>query len=392
MTSFSLKRAWAIFFKEFVQLRRDRISAGLIVGVPLMQLLLFGYAINNDPHHLPAAVMTHDTGQLARAVVSALERTTYLNVVHFPKNGEAMDALLRQGKVTLAVTIPHDFTRRVMKRENPVILVEADASDPTAAASAISAVMGLPEYALMHDLRESLRGDATFDSSLLASMTGAGGPPFSIVLHRLFNPENVTAFHIVPGLLGTILTLTLVMMTAMAVTRENERGTMEFLLATPLRPMEIMAGKLLPYVFVGIVQVGLILFAGATLFSVPMAGTLAGWVALSLGAFLFILCNLCLGYLISTVAKNQLQAMQMSFFYLMPSIFLTGFAFPFYGMPGWAQTLGEALPTTHFLRIVRGALLKSQTLADTAPELLALGLIVLLISAGAVARSRTTLD
>ena len=392
MNRFSLKRTLAIFFKEFVQLRRDRVTAGMIIGVPLMQLLLFGYAINNDPHHLPAAVMAHDSGQLARSVVSALEQTAYLDVVYRPTNREAMDALLRQGKVTLAVTIPHDFTRRVMKRENPVILVEADASDPTAAASAINAVMGLPEYALMHDLPEKLRGDATFDGTLLAGMTGACGPPFSITLHRLFNPENITAFHIVPGLLGTILTLTLVMMTAMAVTRENERGTMEFLLATPLRPMEIMAGKLLPYVFVGIVQVVLILFAAATLFSVPMARTPAGWLALSLGAFLFILCNLCLGYLISTVAKNQLQAMQMSFFYLMPSIFLTGFAFPFYGMPVWARTLGEFLPTTHFLRVVRGALLKEQALVDTGPELLALGLIVFLIAVGAVARSRTTLD
>ena len=392
MSRFSLKRALAIFFKEFVQLRRDRVSAGMIIGVPLMQLLLFGYAINNDPHHLPAAVMAHDNGQFARAVVSALEQTAYLDVVHKPTSREAMDALLRQGRVTLAVTIPHDFTRRVMKRETPTILVEADASDPTAAASAINAVMGLPEYALMHDLHENLRGDATFDGTLLAGMTGAGGPPFSITLHRLFNPENITAFHIVPGLLGTILTLTLVMMTAMAVTRENERGTMEFLLATPLRPMEIMAGKLLPYVFVGIVQVALILFAAATLFSVPMARTMAGWLALSLGAFLFILCNLCLGYLISTVAKNQLQAMQMSFFYLMPSIFLTGFAFPFYGMPLWARTLGEFLPTTHFLRIVRGALLKEQTLADTGPELMALGLIVIVIAVGAIARSRTTLD
>jgi ABC-2 type transport system permease protein len=379
MSGRSILRIFAVLAKEFTQLRRDRITFGMILGIPIMQLLLFGYAINNDPRHLPAAVVSHDNSNLARAVVVSLERTAYVDVRYLPRSEGEMDQLIRRGKVMLAITIPPDFTRRVLKRDRPQILAEADASDPTAAAGALAAVAQLPTEALRHELIGPV---AAADN----------GAPFEVVIHRLYNPENITSYNIVPGLLGIILSLTLVMMTAMAVTRESERGTMESLLSTPARPIEIMIGKLIPYVLVGIVQTVVVLGAARMLFSVPMAESFAGWFALVSGIILFIIGNLALGYFISTLARSQLQAMQMSFFYMLPSIFLSGFAFPFYGMPGWARAIGEVMPVTHFLRVVRGALLKDQVMADMTGELVALGAFVLVVSTAAVARSRTTLD
>jgi len=376
---FSLLRIFAVLAKEFTQLRRDRITFAMILGIPIMQLTLFGYAINNDPRHLPAAVISHDPGNLARAVVNSLEHTGYVDIRYLPRSEAEMDQLIRRGKVILAVTIPPDFTRRVLKRDHPQILAEADASDPTTAAGALAAVEQLPIEALRHDLL----GPVTPEQA---------DPPFEVVVHRLYNPENITSYNIVPGLLGIVLSLTLVMMTAMAVTRESERGTMESLLSTPARPTEIMVGKLIPYVLVGIVQTLVILLAARLLFSVPMADSLAGWSALAIGTVMFITGNLALGYFISTLAKSQLQAMQMSFFYMLPSIFLSGFAFPFYGMPVWARVLGEVMPVTHFIRVVRGALLKGQLFGDMTGELGALAAFVILVSVAAVMRSRTTLD
>jgi ABC-2 type transport system permease protein len=376
---FSLLRVFAVLAKEFTQLRRDRITFAMILGIPIMQLTLFGYAINNDPRHLPAAVVSHDHSNLARAVVNSLEHTGYVDVRYLPRSEAEMDRLIRRGKVILAITIPPDFTRRVLKHDQAQILAEADASDPTTAAGALSAVAQLPDEALRHDLIGPIAAPART-------------PPFEVVVHRLYNPENLTSYNIVPGLLGVVLSLTLVMMTAMAVTRESERGTMESLLSTPARPIEIMVGKLIPYVLVGIVQTVVILIAARLLFSVPMASTLAGWFALSTGTVMFITGNLALGYFISTLARSQLQAMQMSFFYMLPSIFLSGFAFPFYGMPGWARAVGEVMPVTHFIRIVRGALLKGQLMADMTGELAALAVFVIVLSCAAVLRSRTTLD
>jgi ABC-2 type transport system permease protein len=379
MTRFSILRVFAVMAKEFTQLRRDRVTFAMILGLPIMQLLLFGYAINNDPRHLPAAVVSHDTGPLARAVISSLERTTYVDVRYLPRSEADMDQLIRRGKVILAITIPPDFSHRVLRRDHAQILAEADASDPVTAAGALGAVAQLPVEALRHDLTGPVAAAAT-------------DPPFEVVVHRLYNPENITSYNIVPGLLGIILSLTLVMMTAMAVTREYERGTMESLLSTPARPTEIMVGKLVPYVLVGIVQTLVILGAARLLFAVPMAQSAAGWTALVVGIIMFIIGNLALGYFISTLARSQLQAMQMSFFYMLPSIFLSGFAFPFYGMPGWARAIGEVLPVTHFLRIVRGALLKNQVMADMTGELVPLFAFVLVVAVAAVARSRTTLD
>jgi ABC-2 type transport system permease protein len=380
MTLLSLPRIVAVMIKEFTQLRRDRITYAMILVMPLMQLMLFGYAINNDPRHLAAAVVAHDHGRLANAVVASLERTTYVDVTHLPTSEAEMDELMRRGDITLALTIPPDFSQRVLKHDKAQILAEVDASDPQAAAGVAAAVAALPAQALRNDLKGA------------AAAPDGGAPPFEVVVHRLYNPEGITSFNIVPGLLAIILSMTLVMMTAMAVTREVERGTMESLLATPATAFEVMIGKLAPYVVVGILQTVIVLGLARLLFGVPMASTLAGWVALAVGIVLFITSNLALGYLISTVVKSQLQAMQVSMFYMMPSMFFSGFMFPFRGLPGWAQVIGEVIPITHFLRVIRGSLLKGQTLPDMGPELLALGAFLVAVSVITIARSRTTLD
>lgn len=374
-----LERVLAVMVKEFTQLRRDRITYAMILVMPLVQLLLFGYAINTDPRHLPAAVVSYDHSNIANAVVASLENTTYVDVRHLPQSEAEMDRLMRRGSINLGLTIPPDFTRKVLKGERAQILAEVDASDPVAAGGVTAAVAALPVEALKHDLPPS-------------ASRRTGQPPFEVVIHRLYNPEGINAYNVVPGLLAIILSMTLVMMTAMAVTREVERGTMESLLATPATAFEVMIGKLMPYIAVGLVQTVVVLTLGRLLFHIPLAHDLAGWIALSVGIVLFITSNLALGYLISTLVRSQLQAMQLSMFYLMPSIFLSGFVFPFRGLPRWAQVIGEALPVTHFLRIVRGSLLKGQVLGDMLPELLALGAFLVVAATVTVARSRTTLD
>jgi ABC-2 type transport system permease protein len=379
MKRLSFTRIAAVMIKEFTQLRRDRITYAMILVMPLMQLLLFGYAINTDPRHLPAAVISYDHSRFADSVVAALERTTYVDVKHLPTSEAEMDRLLRRGDITLALTIPPDFSQRVLKGDKAQILAEVDATDPQAAGGVAAAVAALPTTALKQDLKG------------VAAKPGAPAP-FEVVVHRLYNPEGITSFNIVPGLLAIILSMTLVMMTAMAVTREVERGTMESLLSTPATAFEVMIGKLAPYVAVGILQTIVVLCLARLLFGVPLAQTSAGWFALSVGIVLFITSNLSLGYLISTVVRSQLQAMQVSMFYMMPSLFLSGFMFPFRGLPGWAQVLGEVIPITHFLRVIRGSLLKGQVLADMAPDLLALGAFLVAVSVLTVARSRTTLD
>ncbi|MDE1153562.1 MAG: ABC transporter permease [Micavibrio sp.] len=379
MKNISFTRISAVMVKEFTQLRRDRITYAMILVMPLMQLLLFGYAINTDPRHLPAAVISHDHSSIANAVVATLERTTYVDVKYLPTSETEMDSLMRRGKILLALTIPPDFTQRVLKGDRAQILAEVDASDPTAAGGVAAAVAALPGEAL----KNSLKG---------AGAREGGSPLFEVVMHRLYNPEQITSYNIVPGLLALILSMTLVMMTAMAVTREVERGTMESLLSTPATSFEVMVGKLLPYVAVGIMQTLVVLTLARILFSIPLAHTSAGWFALAVGIVLFITSNLALGYLVSTVVRSQLQAMQISMFYMMPSMFLSGFMFPFAGLPRWAQVIGEVIPITHFLRIIRGSLLKDQVLSDMRPDLLALGAFLIVVAVLTVARSRTTLD
>jgi ABC-2 type transport system permease protein len=337
--------------------------------------MLFGYAINNDPRDLPTAVLVQDHGPMARSTLSALVNSGYFKVVQEAGSPADLDRAIARGEVQFALTIPADFTRRVVRADQAQILVEADASDPAATGGAIAALANLPRTALSRDL--------------VGAAAQTGRDPFEVVIHRRYNPESITAYNIVPGLLGVILSMTLVMMTSLGVTREYERGTMEGLLATPARPLEVMIGKLAPYVAVGVVQTVVILVLARALFSVPMAG---GWGALVLGVGLFIVGSLALGFLISTLARTQLQAMQMSFFYILPSILLSGFMFPFRGMPAWAQSLGSIIPVTHFLRVVRGSLLKGLGVEDLWASLLALAAFVVAIAAAAMMRYRRTLD
>ncbi len=377
MSGLSLNRIWAVLTKEFIQLTRDRLTYAMLLVVPVVQLLLFGYAINSDPHHLPTAVLVQDHGPMARSTLAALAGSGYFEITEEAATPEALDLALALGRVQFTITIPADFSRRVVRRDRPQILIEADATDPTATGGALASAAGLPAEALKRDLVGPL------------ARPGVGEAPFEVVVHRRYNPEAISAYNIVPGLLGIILSLTLVMMTSLGVTREYERGTMESLLATPLRPLEVMIGKLAPYVLVGLVQTALILTLGRALFDVPVSG---GWGALMLGVLLFIVGSLALGFLISTLARSQLQAMQMSFFYILPSILLSGFMFPFRGMPGWAQAIGTVIPVTHFLRVVRGALLKGLGISELWPSLAALTVFVLVVSGLAMARYRTTLD
>ncbi|WP_430420497.1 ABC transporter permease [Phenylobacterium sp.] len=377
MKGLSWTRVVAVFLKEFKQLTRDRITYAMMLAIPVIQLTLFGYAINTEPRHLPTAVLIQEDSRYARSIVAALKNSLYFDFVAQARSPAELDRLLRTGEAQFAVTIPGDFSRRVARGDRAQILVEADATDPSATGGAVAALATLPDQALRHELTGAL------------AARGQTPAPFDVVVHRRYNPEAITAYNIVPGLLGIILSLTLVMMTALSVTREIERGTMESLLSTPVEPLEVMIGKLAPYVLVGLVQTVIILIMAATLFDVPMGG---GWIGLSAGIALFITGSLALGFLISTVARSQLQAMQMSFFYILPSILLSGFMFPFRGMPAWAQWIGEVIPVTHFLRVVRGSLLKGQDLGDQWRELSALTAFVLVVTAVAMARYRRTLD
>jgi ABC-2 type transport system permease protein len=373
----SLTRTWAVMAKEFVQLTRDRLTYAMILLLPIIQLLLFGYAINDDPRGLPTAVLVQDNGGFSRSILTALDNSGYFDITLQARSQGELDRALARGEVQFAVIIPADFTRRVVRGDRAQLLVEADASDPSATSGAVAALANLPMQSLNRELTGPLANRAP------------GTQPFEVVVHRRYNPEAITAYNIVPGLLGVILSMTLVMMTSLGMARERERGTMESLLATPVRPLEVMVGKLTPYVLVGLIQATVILVMARLLFAVPMSG---GWIALGTGLMLFIIGSLALGFLISTVAKTQLQAMQMSFFYMLPSILLSGFMFPFRGMPEWAQAIGTAIPVTHFLRVVRGSLLKGVGLENAGPSLFALALFVLVVGTLAMLRYRTTLD
>ncbi len=377
MGGFSWNRFVAVLAKEFVQMRRDRLTFAMMVGVPIMQLVLFGFAINSDPKNLRTAVLDADPSVFSRSLVRALENSGYFRVTRVVASYAEGGRLLDAGEVQFLVTVPEDFSRRLQRGERPVLLVEADASDPAATSNALGALLSLNQTALDHDLKGAL-----------ASLK-PGPPAFELRVQRRYNPEGVTQYNIVPGLIGVVLTMTMVMMTSLSMTRERERGTMENLLATPVRPIEVMAGKIFPFIIVGYVQVAIILAAAHWLFAVPMVGSL---VLLSVASILFIAANLAVGFTFSTIAANQLQAMQMGFFFFLPSIMLSGFMFPFRGMPEWAQWLGEILPLTHFLRVVRGILLKGNAAAEIFPELWPIAAFLLAAAVIALLRYRETLD
>jgi ABC-2 type transport system permease protein len=366
-------RTAAMLIKEFIQLRRDRISFAMIIMIPLIQLMLFGYAINSNPRHLPTAVLLQEESDVGRSILKALENTAYFKVTHQARNEGEIDQLLASGTVLFAIEIPANFERAVRRGDRPALLVAADATDPVAAGSAVGALSGVVQTALQwdHGIPES------------------GAAPFEIRTHARFNPAGDTSLNIVPGLVGTILTMTMLIFTALSVTREIERGTMESLLSMPITPIEIMLGKIVPYIIVGFVQASIIIGIGIGLFGVPLLGSL---LLLALLSTLFITTNLSVGYTFSTLAQNQLQAMQMSMMFFLPNILLSGFMFPFAGMPDWAQWIGECLPLTHYLRIVRSILLKGATLEHLQYDTVWLAGLMLVAMTIAVRRFRRTLD
>ena len=375
--NFSIYRWWAVVVKEFIQMRRDRLTFGMIIGVPLMQLMLFGFAINSDPKGLPTALFIADHSVYSRTITHALENSGYFKFTHVVDSEAEMQHLIATGEIQFGLSIPANFARDLVRGEHPSLLLEADATDPSATSNALGTVTQLMQNVLDRELRGNLKH--------LSSQA----PAVELRVHRAYNPEGITQYNIVPGLMGVVLTMTMVMITALAITRERERGTMESLLATPARPLEVMLGKIVPYIFVGYIQVTLILLAAVQIFHVPILGSISFLLAVS---FVFIAANLSVGIMFSTVAKNQLQAMQMAFFFFLPSILLSGFMFPFRGMPEWAQNLGNILPLTHFLRLVRGILLKGNGWLESGQHLLPIAVFMLAVILLGVLRYRETLD
>jgi len=375
--AFSFRRFGAVVAKEFIQMRRDRMTFGMMVGIPLLQLMLFGFAINADPKHLPTAIRSADHSVFSRTLLEAMRNSSYFRLVRVAASEREVESLLDEGEVQFAVTVPEDFSRHLLRGERPQLLVQADATDPAATGPALSALNLLVDQALERDLAGPL--------SHLRERPG----PVDLRIQRRYNEEGITQYNIVPGLMGVVLTMTMVVITALAITRERERGTMENLLATPTRPTEVMIGKIIPYIVVGYVQTGLILLAARLIFRVPMLGSIP---LLLVFMLVFIAANLAVGITFSTIARNQLQAMQMSFFFFLPSILLSGFMFPFRGMPEWAQHLGTVLPLTHFLRLVRGILLKGNGLDQTLPHVWPMLIFLVVVMTTGIKRYRKTLD
>lgn len=373
----SLNRLLGISFKEIIQMRRDRLTFGMIMGIPIMQLLLFGFAINSDPKHLPTAILVQDNSVFTRTFIRSLENTDYFQIIQKVSSEAESDRLLAEGEVQFVVNIPQDFSRKLVRGEHPAMLLEADATDPAATSNALASLASLGQTVLNRDLTGPL------------AKLRPGDAPFEVRMHRSYNPEGITQYNIVPGLMGVILTMTMVLMTGLAMTRERERGTFENLLATPARPLEVMVGKIMPYIVIGFVQMTLILLAAKFIFDVPFQGSLVLLYGVTL---MFIAANLTLGMTFSTIARNQLQAMQMTFFFFLPSILLSGFMFPFRGMPEWAQVIGNALPLTHFLRLVRGIMLKGNTLPELWPHMWPILLFMLVIMALGSKFYKRTLD
>jgi ABC-2 type transport system permease protein len=374
---FSFRRIAAVLNKEIIQMRRDRLTLAMIVGVPMMQIFLFGFAINLNPKHLPTAVSISDPGTYADSVVAALQNSSYFEIVKATNSPTVARQMLDEGDVSFVVEIPANFSRDLVRGAQPALLVESDATDPAAGSNATAALSQLFTDALRDDLKGPLAARAQ------------AAPAFDVVVHPLYNPEAITQYNVVPGLLAVILTMSMVLMTCLALTRERERGTYENLLAMPVRPLELMLGKIAPNIMVGAIQSVLVLLIAKFVFGVPMIGSL---LLLSGALLVFITANLAVGYTFSTIAQNQLQAMQMTMFFLLPAILLSGFAFPFRGMPVWAQWIGEILPATHFLRVVRGILLKGNGWAEIWPDIWPLILFLFVAGSLALLRFRRTLD
>ena len=374
MSGFSFRRFLAVLRKEWIQVRRDPFTLQMIVALPVLQLFLFGYAINADPKHLPTGLLSADHSKYERTVMAALKNTGYYDIRLLANEAEA-ERGLANGELLFVINIPPNFERSVDRGEKPTILMDADATDPSAIGNAAAALA-------------SLAGVLNRDLPPAARVTPAS-PPFGFTLHTRYNPEQLTVLNIVPGLICIVLTISTLFVTTLSITRETERGTMENLLAMPVRPIEVMLAKVVPYIVIGYVQVTLIMTIAVLVFGLPVRGSV---LLLILGLGLFIASNLVLGVTFSTVARNQMQAVQMAQFTLLPSFLLSGFMFPFRGMPLWAQWAGEIFPVTHALRIVRGVLLKGNGLGDIVPELWPIALFTVVIAAVATWSYRETLD
>lgn len=377
MSIISFSRIGAVLLKEFVQMRRDRMTFAMMVGIPIMQLIMFGFAINTDPRHLPTALIDRDHSTFSRSIIAAAENSTFMDISYRPQREDEAEKLIREGKVNFIFIIPENFSRDLVRGDQPQILIVADATDPSASSGAVNSMKEIVRSGLRRDLSGSL------------SFAGEAPPAVDVVLHKRYNPAAITQYNIIPGLLAIIIAMTMTMITAVAITREKERGTMENLLAMPLKPLEMMIGKISPYVIIGYVQACIVLLASQFVFEIPIAGSL---VVLFAGVTVYIIVNLMIGFLFSSIAKTQMQAMQMTFFMLLPQILLSGFLFPFLGMPGWAQAIGQALPATHFMRIMRGVMLKGADGVDLISSFWPLGVIMLVVGSVAMLRYQRTLD
>ena len=376
-SGFSAVRWWSIVLKEFTQLRRDRLTFAMIVGIPVMQTALFGFAINTNPKHLDTAVIDSDRSDITRSFLWAMQNSSYFKIVEELPNEQTGHEALARGQVLFVVNIPAGFTRQLLRHERPSLLIEADATDPSATGNALAALNGIAQSVGQREIMGPLK------------FLGGSPAPFDVRVHQLYNPESNTQYFVVPGLMGMVLTLTMIMMTGLAITRERERGTMENLLAMPATPLEVMTGKLIPYIGIGLIQATIILLAARYVFKVPFFGNVG---AVYLSALLFIAANLTVGITFSSLAQNQLQAVQLAIFYFLPNILLSGFMFPFKGMPGWAQAIGNLLPLTYFNRLIRGILLKGNGWANSWPSVWPMGVFTLALMVVAVATYRRTLD
>ena len=375
--NFSWRRLHSIVRKEFIQVRRDRLTFAMMIGIPIIQLVLFGFAINSDPKHLPTAVVPGDSSSITRRIVAAMETSQYYRITAPNASVRQARRLLKEGEVQFVLRFPEDFTVRLVRGEHPPLLLEADAADPVATGAALTAFPGIIDSALHGELVGAL------------AMPGSAASPVDLRVHKHYNPEGITQYNVVPGIMGVILTMTMIMMTALGVTREAERGTMENLLSMPVMPLEVMIGKIVPYIMVAYIQVAVILLACRYVFAVPMDGEI---LLLLAEILFFVFANLTVGIVFSSIARNQMQAIQMTFFFFLPSILLSGFMFSFRGMPGWAQALGEILPLTHFLRIVRGILLKTWSVQNSLHDVAAMVIFTIAVMIIGLLRFRRTLD
>ncbi len=376
-TRFSVTRLRAIIAKEFIQILRDRSTFGMIFMMPIIQLMLYGYAINTNPRMLPTALVSADQSTYVRSITTALQNTQYFKIIAQPPTEAEAEDMMAKGEVQFIIEIPQQFSRELLRGKNPSVLVIADATDPVAVGNAIGSLDRINQTALSRDLSDA-------PASLQPRL-----PPFQITVHNRYNPEGLTAYNIIPGLIALLLNMTLISMTAVAMTRERERGTLENLLAMPARPVEVMIGKISPFIIIAYLQTFVILLAACVLFDLPIEGNP---LLLGLAMSVYIAANLGIGFTISTFATNQLQAMQMTFFYFMPSLLLSGFLFPFRGMPEWAQIVGSIFPMTHALRILRGIVLKGLGPGDIWPEIWPMLVFLVFIGFAALKRYRETLD